>query len=134
MSQSDLPPDNAPDNAPDDTPDDAPATAADAAPDTGSETATDAGSDPGPTLTRLQDFLKLLGLVRSGGEAKLWIQDGHVLVNGEVETRRRRQLRAPDRVSIRDIDGIEDDESWRVGEELGEEPDQLPDEVPGAGS
>lgn len=79
----------------------------------------DAAAERGPSLTRLQDLLKLIGLVRSGGEAKLWIQDGHVLVNGEVETRRRRQLWADDVVGLRDIEGIEPDETWRVGDVLG---------------
>ena len=41
---------------------------------------------------RLDQFLKLRGLTGTGGQAKLLIQDGHVLVNGEPETRRRRQL------------------------------------------
>ncbi len=36
--------------------------------------------------------LKFEGLVGSGGEAKSVIEDGQVLVNGEVETRKRRKL------------------------------------------
>ena len=43
-------------------------------------------------MIRLDDFLKRCGLVGSGGQAKLLIQDGQVLVNGEVELRRRKQL------------------------------------------
>ena len=49
---------------------------------------------------RLGQYLKLLGLVATGGEAKYLIQDGHVRVNGEVETRRKRQLRDGDRVEV----------------------------------
>lgn len=45
---------------------------------------------------RLDQFLKLTGLVETGGQAKLVIQAGEVLVNGEVETRRRRQLNVGD--------------------------------------
>ena len=45
---------------------------------------------------RLDHFIKLCGLVGTGGQAKLIIQAGEVLVNGEVETRRRRQLREGD--------------------------------------
>ena len=48
-----------------------------------------------PTI-HLDQFLKLTGLVDTGGQAKVVIQAGEVLVNGEVETRRRRQLRPGD--------------------------------------
>jgi ribosome-associated protein len=51
---------------------------------------------------RLGQFLKLAGLVATGGEAKRLIQDGQVLVNGEVETRRKRQLHAGDEVAVGD--------------------------------
>ncbi|MBI1948641.1 MAG: RNA-binding S4 domain-containing protein [Deltaproteobacteria bacterium] len=44
-----------------------------------------------PTL-RLDHFLKREVLVGSGGNAKQAIQSGLVLVNGQVETRRKRQL------------------------------------------
>ena len=53
------------------------------------------GSDDKQTI-RLDDFLKRCGLVGTGGEAKLRIQAGEVLVNGEVETRRRKQLQIGD--------------------------------------
>ena len=46
----------------------------------------------------LQDFLKLRGLVDTGGEAKFRVQGGEVRLNGEVETRRRRKLRRGDTV------------------------------------
>ena len=49
-------------------------------------------------IIRLDDFLKRAGLVGTGGEAKLRIQSGEVLVNGEVETRRRKQLSCGDSV------------------------------------
>lgn len=42
----------------------------------------------------LNDLLKLLGLVPSGGAAKAAIAEGAVAVDGEVETRIRRKLRA----------------------------------------
>jgi ribosome-associated protein len=51
---------------------------------------------------RLDQFLKWIGLVRSGGEAKYLIQDGQVQVNGEIETRRSRKLRSGDRVTLGD--------------------------------
>ncbi|MBM3188331.1 MAG: RNA-binding S4 domain-containing protein [Chloroflexi bacterium] len=50
-----------------------------------------------PTI-RLDQFMKLVGLVRSGGQAKHIIQAGQVLVNGVVETRRSRKLRAGDSI------------------------------------
>ena len=49
---------------------------------------------------RLGQFLKLANLVESGGEAKPLIADGAVTVNGEVETRRGRQLVSGDVVSL----------------------------------
>ncbi|TWT74792.1 RNA-binding S4 domain-containing protein [Allorhodopirellula solitaria] len=50
-------------------------------------------------MIRLDDFLKAAGIVGTGGEAKVRIQAGEVLVNDEVETRRRRQLRTGDEVN-----------------------------------
>jgi ribosome-associated protein len=37
-------------------------------------------------------ILKFEGLAESGGDAKAAISAGHVRVNGEVETRKRRQI------------------------------------------
>ncbi len=50
-------------------------------------------------MIRLDDFLKAAGIVGTGGEAKVRIQAGEVLVNDVVETRRRRQLRTGDEVN-----------------------------------
>jgi ribosome-associated protein len=52
------------------------------------------------TPIKLDQFLKLQGLVGTGGQAKLLIQDGLVLVNGTVETRRGRKLTVGDRISV----------------------------------
>ena len=49
---------------------------------------------------RLGQFLKLANLIESGSDAKLVIGDGLVEVNGEVETRRGRQLTDGDRVEV----------------------------------
>ena len=49
---------------------------------------------------RLGQFLKLANLVESGSDAKPLVQDGRVRVNGEVETRRGRQLRLGDVVEL----------------------------------
>ena len=54
---------------------------------------------PGITLGQA---LKAANLVGSGGEAKVLVQAGEVLVNGEVETRRGRQLREGDVVEVGD--------------------------------
>jgi ribosome-associated protein len=51
---------------------------------------------------KLDQFLKLVGAVQSGGEAKTLIQSGLVQVNGAVETRRGRKLRAGDQVVLAD--------------------------------
>jgi ribosome-associated protein len=51
-------------------------------------------------MIRLSQYLKLVGLVSTGGEAKHLIQSGEVLVNGEVETRRKRQLHDGDAVTV----------------------------------
>lgn len=45
---------------------------------------------------KLQDLLKLAAITATGGEAKLLIQDGEVLVNGEVCTMRGKKLRPGD--------------------------------------
>tara|TARA_B100001013_G_scaffold236285_1_gene145397 strand:- start:158 stop:349 length:192 start_codon:yes stop_codon:yes gene_type:complete len=59
---------------------------------------------------KLDQYLKFNGWVESGGEAKLKIRSGEVLVNGVVETRRGRQLNPGDVIEIDDKRGV-------VGEE-----------------
>ena len=49
---------------------------------------------------RLGQFLKLAGLIDSGADAKSVIADGLVIVNGEIERRRGRQLRSGDTVTF----------------------------------
>ena len=51
------------------------------------------------TIT-LNDALKLTGITETGGQAKLMIQAGEVRVNGEVETRRKRKLKAGDVLEV----------------------------------
>lgn len=51
---------------------------------------------------QLGQFLKWAGLVGSGGEVKMLLQTKEILVNGEVETRRGRKLKAGDLVSLPD--------------------------------
>ena len=56
---------------------------------------------------KLQDFLKFANAIESGGMAKTFIQEGDVLVNGEVCTMRGKKLYAGDTVTL-------DGESWQV--------------------
>ena len=51
-----------------------------------------------PTI-RLDHFLQACG-VPTGGQAKLLIQSGQILVNSQVETRRRKKLCAGDEVTL----------------------------------
>ena len=64
----------------------------------------DASSKPRQKL-RLDQFLKFKGMVSTGGEAKVRIQTGEVLLNGEVCTQRGRGLRVGDVV---EWDGLEE--------------------------
>ena len=56
---------------------------------------------------KLDALLKFASLVGSGGEAKMLIQDGQVLVNGEVCTMRGKKIRPGDRVSVSDGGEVE---------------------------
>jgi len=46
----------------------------------------------------LYKILKFEGMVASGGEAKQLISEGYVLVNGKVETRKRKKIVAGDTI------------------------------------
>jgi len=48
----------------------------------------------------LNDLLKRLRLVGTGGEANMRITAGEVRINGAVETQKRKKLRAGDTVSF----------------------------------
>ena len=50
----------------------------------------------------LTQVLKLAGCVQSGGEAKARISGGEIRVNGEVELRKRRQMKAGDTIELED--------------------------------
>lgn len=51
---------------------------------------------------QLNQLLKLLGWVGSGGEANNCITDGLVKVNGETELQKRKKLRAGDYIRFAD--------------------------------
>lgn len=57
-------------------------------------------------VIRLGQFLKLAGLVEDGAMARELIQGGDVLVNGEVETRRGRQLSRGDTIEVDSPTGV----------------------------
>lgn len=48
----------------------------------------------------LCQFIKFAGLAESGGAAKQLVAEGKVTVNGMLETRKRKQLAAGDRVTL----------------------------------
>jgi ribosome-associated protein len=53
-------------------------------------------------MIRLGQLLKLADVVDSGGETRDLLDNDEVLVNGEVETRRGRQLHPGDTVAVVD--------------------------------
>jgi ribosome-associated protein len=53
-------------------------------------------------MIRLGQLLKLSGLADTGGDARALVAQGEVAVNGDVETRRGRQLHRGDVVAVGD--------------------------------
>ena len=74
---------------------------------------------------RLEQVLKREGIFATGGQAKVAIQSGEVLVNGEVETRRKRQLQVGDVIEVADVELVieppeeEEDSAGGSGDEPG---------------
>ncbi len=60
-----------------------------------------------PPSIRLDQFLKLMGITTTGGQAKQRIQSGEVKVNGAVEIHRGRTLHLGDQVEV-------DGRAWTV--------------------
>ncbi len=60
---------------------------------------------------RLDQFVKITGIAGTGGQAKVLVQSGKVMVNDETETRRGRKLVLGDRVAV-------EGKSMTVAEEL----------------
>ena len=79
-------------------------------------------SEHAADLICLDKFLKVNALVETGGRAKNLIQAGKVLVNNQVETRRRRKLLASDIVTI-------DGQSFQVRDMIGALPDEIDEPV-----
>ncbi|EGO89090.1 S4 domain-containing protein YaaA [Clostridium botulinum C] len=51
---------------------------------------------------KLDAFLKWAGIAVMGSEAKFYIQNGEVKVNGEIESRRGRKLISGDTIEFQD--------------------------------
>jgi len=62
-------------------------------------------------IIKLDQFLKVVGIAQTGGQAKLIIQEGQVRVNDAIETRRGRKLVSGDRVTV-------DEDTFIVGANL----------------
>ncbi|MDD6250176.1 MAG: S4 domain-containing protein YaaA [Bacillales bacterium] len=50
----------------------------------------------------LGQFLKLADIIQSGGEAKLYLANNKVLINGEEDNRRGRKLKDGDIIKIKE--------------------------------
>ena len=55
-------------------------------------------------MIRLGQLLKLAGVAGTGGEARALLAEARVRVNGDLETRRGRQLEPGDSVTVGDLD------------------------------
>ena len=55
-------------------------------------------------IIKLDAFLKWAAIASSGSEAKIYIQEGLIKVNGEICTQRGKKLRRRDVISFEDSD------------------------------
>ena len=60
---------------------------------------------------QLDQLLKWAGIIESGGQVKPLLEEKMILVNGNIETAKRRRLFPGDTVEIRDMG------CWQVGRE-----------------
>ncbi|MBU5311407.1 RNA-binding S4 domain-containing protein [Tissierella carlieri] len=51
---------------------------------------------------KLDQFLKLAGITQTGGQAKIMISEGSIIVNNEVILQRGKKIRKNDIVEIKD--------------------------------
>ena len=65
----------------------------------------------------LGQFLKTEGIIESGGQAKWFLQDVEVLINGARETRRGKKLANQDRIDFPDIPEIDSGSIIHQGEQ-----------------
>ena len=52
---------------------------------------------------KLDQFLKFAGLVQTGGEAKMLIEDERILVNGQICTMRGKKIKKGDKIEIEEL-------------------------------
>ena len=52
----------------------------------------------------LMKLLKFEQIAQTGGHAKILIENGEILVNDEVEFRKRKKLRSGDKINVGDIE------------------------------
>ena len=64
---------------------------------------------------KLDQFLKLVGVASTGGQAKMMIFDGAIKVNGVLETRRGRKLVSGDKVTVEQEISVNGVTSFDVG-------------------
>jgi ribosome-associated protein len=57
-------------------------------------------------IIKLDQFLKFAGIVQTGGQSKIIIKDGLVMVNGEVVRERGKKIKKGDIIEIKDIDSF----------------------------
>ena len=57
----------------------------------------------GTEFIELIKLLKVKGIAQTGGHAKIMIEEGSVIVNGEQEFRKRRKLKPGDTI---DVEGV----------------------------
>lgn len=55
---------------------------------------------------KLDQFLKLAGIVQTGGQAKMLISEGSIIVNNEVVIQRGKKIRKDDIIEIKDYDSF----------------------------
>lgn len=55
---------------------------------------------------KLDQFLKYAGIVQTGGQAKMMIQDGMIKLNNEIVFERGKKIRKDDIIEIEDYDSF----------------------------
>lgn len=54
-------------------------------------------------IIKLDQFLKFAGIVQTGGQSKIIIKDGLVIVNNEIVRERGKKIKKGDIIEIKDI-------------------------------
>mgnify|MGYP001132935318 CR=1 FL=1 len=55
-------------------------------------------------IIKLDQLLKFAGIVQTGGQSKMIIEEGIVKVNGEIIKKRGKKVKRGDLIEIKDID------------------------------